>query len=81
MTPAIPPGYNVIYRKPVDWNEAKDGPCDDVHVIKKNGYITSVWKPSEDELKELNSGGLVLMVFVGENFPPVSLGVVGKLKD
>jgi hypothetical protein len=77
MLPAIPPGANVVYSKPDDWDEEKNGPCADLHVIKDdNGFITSMWKPEPAELEALNAGGYVMLVIAQQELPPLSLGVV-----
>lgn len=75
MTPIVPPGANMIYKKPVDWDEEANGPCDDLHVIKCDGFINTFWKPNADELKTLNEGGNVLIVVVGNQLPAIAVSV------
>lgn len=77
MVPATPPGANIVYSKPADWDEATQGPCEDLAVIKKDGFISSIWKPDEAELAALNNGGYVLLVIASNELPPVSIGTVG----
>ena len=53
--------------------------CDDLPaLVEKQGSgevcITSVWKPSEEDLKRLNEGGCVCLAVYGGQ-PPVSLWV------
>lgn len=76
MTPAVPPDANVVYRAPDDWDEAVNGKCLDISVIKKDGVIHSIWKPDEKELLFLNSGGYVLVAIVADDLPPISVGAV-----
>jgi hypothetical protein len=40
--------------------------------------ILSYWKPTPKELAELNAGGHVRLIIVGEAMPPVALAVVDE---
>lgn len=76
MTPAIPTNANIIFGRPLNWDEEKDGPCLDVHAVKENGIISTIWTPNEAELKSLNEGGFVLLGIFCNQMPPVAIGVV-----
>lgn len=72
-----------IMRAPKTWNADEAGAdCDDLYTIVEDTggtrTITSIWKPSEDELRALNCGhGIMLMVY-SRLMPPVMLDVTGE---
>lgn len=59
--------------------------CDDLPVTKLTNTgdnvttLTSFWKPTVEELKELNDGGSVMLFIYGENHPPVALMTAPKV--
>lgn len=59
-------------------NYVADGCGDLPTMVEKEEYgmvsITSVWKPSEEDLKILNEGGCVCLAVYGSQ-PPVSMWV------
>lgn len=74
MIPAVPPNANVVYSKPIDWDEAVDGECGDLHAIRSDGRITTFWSPDAAELKALNEGGFVMIALMASNLPPLAVG-------
>lgn len=68
-----PPGANVVFKAPVDWDEAKYGPCRDVHVVREDGVFPLLYKPDMKELETLVDGGYIMLSIVGNNLPPHSL--------
>ena len=50
---------------PTNWDEALHGPCDALHVmvakIDNMRMLCSFWKPTPEELAELNAGGSVMV--------------------
>lgn len=64
---------NFCYKAPKDWDETTNGPCADLHVFQNDGSISSVWKPSAEELAMLNAGGAVVLTVVANFQPPVRL--------
>jgi hypothetical protein len=73
MTPVVPPGANLVLQAPSNWDVEANGPCEDLHVIKRSELIISVWKPTMEELKMLNEGGFVMLTVHSNDFPPTSL--------
>lgn len=74
-------GRNVIaYGQPVDWDEAKHGPCRTllVHKIKSDGldFVSSFWQPSQEELAMLNAGAAVCVSLVTPVQPPIMVMVM-----
>jgi hypothetical protein len=64
---------NFCYKAPADWDEKTNGPCADLHVFQNDDSISSVWKPSPEELAQLNAGGAVVLTVVANFQPPVRL--------
>lgn len=64
--------------KPVDWDESK-GECKPLAIRDEThdcgNVMVSEWKPSADELRQLNEGGSVLLYIVGKSHPPVHVDV------
>ena len=79
MNPVRHATTNVDLGKPVNWNEAKDGPCGSLPVTRDAaaGEWTSYWQPTPAELKALNEGRPVFLRVVGGGHPPVWVGVAG----
>lgn len=67
---------NLTLKAPEDWDVEANGPCEDLHVYAKDGTITSVWKPTPEELAELNAGGGVALTIYGRSMPPVALWTI-----
>ena len=77
MTPEKLRGNNVVrLEPPKDWDEAKFGPCETLDVHNTPIGLTSVWKPSQDELAALVTGGSIALTIVSNVHPPVILSVV-----
>lgn len=80
MTPVDVRGKNVDFKKPKEWDDARDGPCGSLPIRREIGasdrvYHYSNWKPDEYELGILNAGGSVELLCVGVQ-PPVAVSVV-----
>ncbi len=76
MTPINFHGVNKRFGKPVDWDEAALGPCDELPVRwHKDGTCESRWRPSLRELLRLVFCGSVRLTIVGRQ-PAVALEVV-----
>lgn len=77
MTPVNFEQANCILKAPPGWDPVEMGPCDDLHVLRQNGTVVSVWEPDADERAVLAAGGRVVLSVVGETQPPVAIWVVG----
>lgn len=73
MNPVQFEGANLCLKAPEGWDEEKNGPCADLHVLSANAMMHSVWKPSEEELAILNAGGGVVLTIHSDKHPAVSL--------
>lgn len=84
MKPVEIRGKNADFGKPRDWDETRDGPCGTLPVrVEQFGIYDnhrSNWKPTVDELKRLNAGGVVELSCIGQQ-PPVMLTVVPEYKE
>lgn len=71
---------NVLLKAPEDHDEQKYGPCIDLPMFfdRLHGVMTSIWKPTDEELAVLNSGGGVALRVITPNaqHPPVHLMTV-----
>lgn len=82
MRPTATRGAQHNYSKPENWDDAKDGPCGDLQVRKElygqRGIIqcVSTWKPSAEELRMLNAGGVVECAICALDQPPCALYAV-----
>ena len=54
---------------PKDWNEEKNGRCNQLWIRVENGRSLSAWEPTPEELKILNEGGSVILHIVGWQVP------------
>lgn len=54
----------------------KDGPhgMGSLMVRFTEGHMLSLWKPTPEELAQLNAGGFVVLSLMGTRHPPVSMG-------
>lgn len=59
--------------------------CDDLAVVRgtmdnpeQTPVIMSYWKPTPEEIAELNAGGYVRLTIVGTGMPPVALATVDE---
>jgi hypothetical protein len=64
---------NKVYKAPKDWDESIHGPCADLHTLEQNGTISSIWKPTEEELAILVAGGAIVLTLTSQYQPPVRL--------
>lgn len=77
-----PEGKNVDFGPPANWDQERDGTCGTLPLrrVKERGgyfYHYSAWKPTSDELAQLNAGGVIELCCVGVQ-PPVSIDVVAN---
>lgn len=80
MTPVDVPGTNLVLGAPADWCEEKDGKCDELHVIHKGNSFTSFWKPTDQELETLKSGGYIFLTVLASGHPPIAIGTATATK-
>ena len=67
-----PPGDNVIiYKAPVDWDEKTMGPCADLYASFDGAILTTIWKPTPDEIFKLVTGGVIVISLVSKSMPPM----------
>jgi len=65
MRPILFEGANQRYGQPEGWDEGKLGPCGELSVQRiwypdiQAYTVTSMWKPTKEELALLNAGGSV----------------------
>lgn len=76
MIPVRFNGMTNIYTAPEGHNAERDGEIFDLPVMDDGVTMTSVWKPSEEELDILVNGGGISLSILGRAQPPVMLGVV-----
>jgi hypothetical protein len=67
---------NLCLKAPENWDEEKNGKCEDLFVRLQDGMITSIWVPTPEELAVLNAGGGVALTVHSQSQPPVSLWTV-----
>lgn len=70
-------------KKPEDWDEEADGPCDTLPVMVQelpSGHttFTSVWVPSDEERLKLVAGSALMLSIVGSVQPVVALAVTDQ---
>lgn len=75
MSPHFFVGHQRVIGAPPDWEHGERGECLGLPVSIDGPWITSVWKPTADELAELNRGGGVTLHVHGHAHPVVALGV------
>ena len=76
MIPVRFNGMTALYTAPEGHNAERDGEIFDLPVMDDGISMTSVWKPSEEELDILVNGGGISLSILGRAQPPVMLGVV-----
>lgn len=77
MTPHFFIGHNRVFKAPPDWDhKGEQGECSDLPVLIDAEGITSVWKPSAEELAALVAGGGVCITICQHVQPVMALGVV-----
>lgn len=82
MRPTVTRGAQHNYQKPENWDDDKDGPCGDLQVRKElygsRGIVqcVSTWKPSAEELRMLNAGGVVELAICTLDQPPCAVYAV-----
>lgn len=75
MTPGRIAGATRRLGPPRDWDLEKNGECDHLEIVDREGTMESVWYPSPEELAALNRGEPVHLTVWGESHPPVALSV------
>lgn len=67
------------YKKPIDWDESRDGACGDLSVRKDSyGRYTQfnfAWKPTPAELAAITAGGQIEVHIINNYMPPVGVTV------
>lgn len=67
---------------PANWDQQLDGQCGVLPVVDaidpQSGFnfMYSVWKPTADELKQLQEGGAIRLGIMGQVHPVVNLAVL-----
>ena len=74
MNPIRFASANAALSAPPDWDEEKNGPCQDLPVLRNENGFLSVWKPTDEELAILANGGAVYLTVMGASHPVVILG-------
>lgn len=76
MDPIQHPSNNKVLGAPKGWDQG-GLPCSALAVttFTHAGFdgLASFWKPSAQELAELNAGGTVMLTVFGQGMPPVSV--------
>ncbi|WP_374374422.1 hypothetical protein [Dongia sp.] len=80
MTPREFVGQNCLLQPPLGHNESNpDIRCGALPIMRQQlqdgPAMISVWKPTEDELAQLNAGHAVRLVVYGTGHPPVWIDV------
>lgn len=77
MKPILFDGANILGKPPADYNpETAPYVIGDLPIMDKDGYLTSIWKPSFEELKILNDGGGISVGVRQRSLPVFHVGVV-----
>ena len=75
MQPMFFVGHNHVFSPPQNWNTAEKGDCHPLPVMVDAEGLTSVWKPSADELATLNAGGGIMISMTTHQQPVMGVGV------
>lgn len=65
-----------IYKAPKGHDPEKDGEIFDLPVMDDGHALTSVWKPTPEELDILNKGGGISLSIIGRQQPPIYIGAI-----
>lgn len=68
-------GQTHVLEAPQGWDHKERGECGCLPIMARDGYLTSVWRPSADELTMLNSGGGIVLHIAANAHPVVALDV------
>jgi hypothetical protein len=72
------PSNNLLLGAPSDWDQSKTS-CGALPATRMevdgNPVIVSFWKPTADELQQLQAGGTVALWVYGTSHPVVAVGV------
>jgi hypothetical protein len=72
------PSNNAVLGAPAGWDQ-KDLPCNALAITRTecNGIpsVVSFWKPTADEIVQINAGASIALWVIGSTMPPVSLTV------
>lgn len=74
------PGWTFDLVKPADMTDEQCSSLPATKGTTQDGfpYILTAFKPSKEDLETLNSGGLVYLQVLGQQFAPVALFTVDK---
>lgn len=77
MTPITFPGVTSVLGAPPGWDEAKNGPCVDMPVMRRDGAFTSCWRLSFRERLALlfRPRAVIVLTMAAMRHPPVALEV------
>lgn len=71
-----PPGDNVVkFIASKDWDEKSMGPCADLYASTDGVIITTIWKPTPEEIFQLTVGGVIVIALVSGTMPPIMVEV------
>lgn len=77
MQPVLFKEANVVFNPPEGYDpETSEVKIAPLVAYKADGWLTTAWKPTFDELQILNNGGAVMMMIHGETHPVVSLSAI-----
>ena len=78
MRPTQHSSNNRVLGAPAGWDQS-ELPCGAIAVtdVIADGVpcVLTFWRPSAEELAQLNAGGLISLSIVGRTMPPAALGV------
>lgn len=91
MTPAVPPVYTTVFRAPENMDDSQVGKIAAYHAKVVGGnldgsdFVVTAWKPSPEDLKALNEGGMIFLSmlngllphFLTTNFNEATYGTLG----
>lgn len=77
MTPMHFVGQSRVLEAPPGYDHEANGECGGLPVMFTNGGCASVWKPSPEELAQLNAGGGIVIWLMGGQ-PVMSVGACAK---
>lgn len=72
-------GANLRLTPPKDWDETKHGKCLTIYGHRKDGQVTTVWEPTDEERARIAAGANVAMVVAGSTIMPAMM-IVADIK-
>ena len=74
LTPQYFHGVTTLLGAPPGWDPTL-GPCEPLPAKIDDGFVTTMWKPSVEEIVQLQGGGVIVLRVVGATHPPMCLEV------